>query len=144
MNPATNQIYVANMNSNNVTVIDGATNTATATVTVGSQPMAIAVNPVTNKIYTASGTVIDGASNSTTALNAGGWAVAVNPVTNTIYADAPGGFGGASGTVTVIDGTGVNPPTTVSVGNGYNPCAVAVNPLTNKIYVSNSKAAPCR
>ena len=50
----TNKIYVANDGSNNVTVIDGATN---ATTTVADrnayEPYAVAVNPVTNKIYVA-------------------------------------------------------------------------------------------
>ena len=54
-----------------MTVIDGATN-ATTTVTAGSAtPWAVAVNPVTNKIYVANYgsnnvTVIDGATNATT------------------------------------------------------------------------------
>ena len=50
INPVTNKIYVANYNSGDVTVIDGATNT-TATVTAGTHPWAVAVNPVTDKIY---------------------------------------------------------------------------------------------
>src|SRR6266446_4403221 len=52
VNPVTNKIYVANFGSNNVTVIDGATNAAT-TVTDASvnEPVALAVNPVSNKIY---------------------------------------------------------------------------------------------
>ena len=41
--------------SNNVTVIDGATN-STTTVQVGIKPQAVAVNPVTNKIYVANAT----------------------------------------------------------------------------------------
>ena len=61
---------MANNGSNTVTVIDGATN-STTTVTVGTEPVSVAVNPVTNKIYVANGnsanvTVIDGATNSTT------------------------------------------------------------------------------
>ena len=48
----TNKIYVANYDSDNVTVIDGATN-ATTTVAVGTNPYAVAVNPVTNKVYVA-------------------------------------------------------------------------------------------
>ena len=52
INPVTNQIYVANINSNNVTVIDGVTN-STATVAAGTNPTAVAINPVTNKIYVA-------------------------------------------------------------------------------------------
>jgi YVTN family beta-propeller protein len=50
VNLVTNQIYVANSNSNNVTVIDGATNTTT-TVAAGTFPDGVAVNPVTNQIY---------------------------------------------------------------------------------------------
>lgn len=42
--------------STTVTVIDGATNTTT-TVNVGPTPSGVAVNPVTNKIYVASGNV---------------------------------------------------------------------------------------
>ena len=40
------------MGSSNVTVIDGATN-HTTTVNAGTHPQAVAVNPVTNKIYVA-------------------------------------------------------------------------------------------
>jgi YVTN family beta-propeller protein len=65
--------------------------TITATVTVGAGPGAVAVNPVTNKIYvTNSGsnnvTVIDGATNTTTTVPAGTGAggVSVNTVTNKI------------------------------------------------------------
>jgi YVTN family beta-propeller protein len=56
VNPVTNKIYVANQGSNNVTVIDGATNNTT-TVAVGTGPgtgpSAMAVNPTTNQIYVA-------------------------------------------------------------------------------------------
>jgi YVTN family beta-propeller protein len=52
VNPVTNKIYVANQNSNNVTVIDGATST-TDTVGTGTTPSSVAVNPVTNEIYVA-------------------------------------------------------------------------------------------
>ena len=104
VNVATNKVYVANKGSNDVTVIDGATN-ATTTVAVGTGPAAVAVNPATNKIYVANSgsnnvTVIDGATNTTTTVAAGTGpaAVAVNPVTNRIYV-ANGG-----GTVTVING----------------------------------------
>ncbi len=50
MNPVTNKIYVANFAGNNVTMIDGATN-STTTVPAGLRPVAVAVNSVTNKIY---------------------------------------------------------------------------------------------
>ena len=58
-----------------MTVIDGATNNTT-TVAVGSSPVAVAVNPDTNKIYVANYysnnvTVIDGATNNTTTVPVG-------------------------------------------------------------------------
>jgi YVTN family beta-propeller protein len=140
VNEVTNKIYVANRGSNNVTVIDGPTNSTTTVEagTYGSYPRAVAVNPVTNKIYVANissnnVTVIDGATNSTATVadpNAiGPFAVAVNPVTNKIYV-----ANNDSANVTVIDGA-TNSITTVGVGS--NPDAVAVNPVTNKIYVAN-------
>jgi YVTN family beta-propeller protein len=102
----TNKIYVANLNSNNVVVIDGATN-GTTTVSVGSSPLAIAVNPVTNKIYVANSgsnsvTVIDGANNGATTVGAGTYpcAIALNSITNKIYV-----LNSESSNVTVIDGT---------------------------------------
>src|SRR5947207_2069563 len=82
LNPVTNKIYVANSNSNDVTVIDGATN-STSTVTAGTTPVDVAVNPVTNKVYVLNVgsdnvTVIDGASDNRSTVAAGfnPWAVA--------------------------------------------------------------------
>ncbi len=133
LNPVTNKIYVANGLSNNVTVIDGATNTTT-TVTAGNIPFAVGVNPVTNKIYIANQaspvTVIDGNTNRTTSIGTGGTDVAVNPVTNKVYVPNYNN----PGTVTVIDGAN-NSTTTVSAG--FNARFAAVNTLTNKIYVAN-------
>jgi YVTN family beta-propeller protein len=79
VNPVTNKIYVANLGSNTVSVIDGATNNKT-TVNVGSGPNSIAVNPATNKVYVVNAgnstvTVIDaGNNNATTTVSAGGGA----------------------------------------------------------------------
>ena len=108
----------------------------TATVAAGSSPRAVAVNPVTNKIYvTCSGSanvmVIDGSTNDTATVTVGTdpRAVAVNPVTNKVYVANYG-----SGTVTVIDGV-TNGTTTITVGSG--PWPMAVNPVTNKVYVAN-------
>jgi YVTN family beta-propeller protein len=110
--------------------------TAVATVGVGTRPQVAAVNPVTNKIYVANQgsntvTAIDGATNTTTTVAVGGspLSVAVNPVTNKIYVANQGGS-----TVTVIDGA---TNTTTTVAAGTSPYSVAVNPVTNKIYVAN-------
>ncbi len=110
---------------------------ASSTIAVGDGPIAVAINPVTNKTYVANEvsdtvTVIDGRDNSTQTVAAGAdpSAVAVNPVTNKIYVANAGG----SGTMTVIDGSD-NSTQTVPVG--ILPYRVAVNPVTNKIYVAN-------
>jgi YVTN family beta-propeller protein len=105
-------------------------------VAVGALPYALAVNPVTNKIYVAdqgsdSVTVIDGATNGTTTLAVGAApsALAVNTVTDEIYVANYTG-----NTVTVIDGA-TNDTTTLAAGT--NPYFVSVNPVTNKIYVGH-------
>lgn len=50
--PVTTKIYVANTGSTTVTMMDGATN-ATTTVSAGTEPVGLAVNPATNRIYVA-------------------------------------------------------------------------------------------
>jgi YVTN family beta-propeller protein len=116
---------------------------ALTTFPAGVGPWAVAVNPVTNKVYVANYnfypgevTVID--RGTSTAVNvAAGYspaAVAVNPVTNKIYV---ANFNGNS--VTVIDGA-TNATKTVVDSTGTGPAAVAVNPETNRIYIGNYKS----
>jgi YVTN family beta-propeller protein len=135
INSVTNRIYVANQGSNNVTVIDGASN-STATISVGTSPVAVAVNPVANRVYVANQgsntvTVIDGASNSTATIPVGTQpaALAVNATTDRVYVVNQG-----SGNVSVIDGP-TNATTTVAAGT--DPDAIAVNPATGLVYVVN-------
>src|SRR6266852_1928416 len=122
----------------------GYSQTAVTTIPAGTNPLAAAVNPVTNKIYVANRgsnnvTVIDGAKNTTTPVTAGTnpAGVAVNPVTNKIYVANQG-----SNNVTVIDGATNGTPASVSatVAAGTMPSGVAVNPVTNKIYVTNANS----
>lgn len=140
INPVTNRVYVANQNSSNVTVINGATN-QTATVLTGAAPAALAVNPNTNKIYVADAnsypaevTVIDGATNQTASVGtgAGPWAVAINAGTNKIYV---ANYDASS--VTVIDGTS-NLTSTINLGTRAWPVAIAVNSATNMIFVADN------
>jgi YVTN family beta-propeller protein len=92
VNPATNQIYVANSGDSTVTVIDGASG-STTTIAVLNNPAVVAVNPVneaTNRIYTLSnGTmgVFDGITNTLlVSLSFDSiLAAAVNPATDTLY-----------------------------------------------------------
>ena len=150
-NTTTNTIYVANScgtdpacgrnSPGTVTVIDGATNTVTATVTVGLFPLFLVVNPVTNKIYVTnynsnSVSVIDGTTNTVTttiAVGANPNGAAVNSITNNIYVANSGD--GQGNTMSVIDGNTDTVSATVMVGNFPGP--VAVNPVTNMVYVTN-------
>jgi YVTN family beta-propeller protein len=114
-----------------VMVLPATADWVTATVATGDEPIAAAVNPVTNRIYVTNRnegtvTVIDGSTNGTTTVEVdfAPCAVAVNPVTNKIYV---GDYGG----VTVIDGA-TNDAT--PVGPMFSSVGVAANPVTNKIY----------
>ncbi|MGH9171745.1 MAG: fibronectin type III domain-containing protein, partial [Acidimicrobiales bacterium] len=116
--------YVANYGSGTVSVIDGASDTVTATVTVGSEPDAVGVDPPTDTVYVANYgsdtvSVVDGASDAVTATVTVGLSpegVGVDPATDTVYV---ANFD--SGTVSVIDGQ-VSPAAPVvqssSAGNG--------------------------
>src|SRR5690606_25411291 len=60
--------YITNYDDNTVTVIDTATNTATATIPVGINPFGVAVNPAGTRVYVGNNgdstvTVIDTATN---------------------------------------------------------------------------------
>jgi YVTN family beta-propeller protein len=137
VNEAAGKIYVVNHDSGSVTVIDGKTRTAVATIPTGRGPEGIAVNPVTNRVYVANAgdnsvTVIDGATNTVVAAVLTGrycQALAVNPTTNKIYVANNYGH-----SVTVIDGA-TNETAIVRVGQG--PRGIAVNTVTNKIYTVN-------
>ncbi|MGO9303530.1 MAG: YncE family protein [Candidatus Korobacteraceae bacterium] len=150
-NSATNTVYVVNTcgtdpncGSNSpgtVTVVNGATNTVTATVTVQLFPEFLVINSVTNKIYVTnrnsnSVSVINGATNTvikTIPVGANPTVGDVDPITNKIYVVNNGN--GRGTTMSVIDGNTDTVVATVTVGN--YPLAAAVNSVTNTIYVVN-------
>jgi len=108
VNEKTNQVYVANLDGNSVAVIDGATNTISANVPVGSKPAAVAVDPVSGMVYTANSgaatlSKIDPTTNTVTAtltVGAGPVAVAVDPATEVVYVAA------TDNSITELDRTG--------------------------------------
>jgi YVTN family beta-propeller protein len=55
VNPTTNTLYVTNTGNDTVSVIDGQTNTVTATIRVGRSPQGITVGPRSKDIYVANG-----------------------------------------------------------------------------------------
>ena len=145
VNETTNFIYVSNLVSNNVTVIDGNTNAEIigSPIAVGPAPRGVAVNEITNRIYVANSegnnlNRIDGDTNTkfpdaffggTRPIGVG-----VTESTNLIYVTNVLNF-----IVRVIDGVtegGVGSPITV----GSGPEAIAVNQSTNRIYVANQNS----
>jgi len=95
MNPFTNRVYALEEPANQITEIDGTTNSATTiSLGVNSQKSlngAIAINSFTNKIYIVDGvnnhlSVLDGATRAVAQVTIGNApvAVAVNLYTNTI------------------------------------------------------------
>jgi YVTN family beta-propeller protein len=114
----------------------------TDTIPAGTNPYAVAVNPVTNMTYVANYgggtvTVINGSTSDTVAtitVGSNPRAIAVNALTNKIYV---ANFTASS--VSVIDGATNTVSTTVTVQS--MPNAIAINPATNRVYVTNYGSA---
>jgi hypothetical protein len=163
VNPITNKIYVSNapspresicstcvVSSNTLTVIDGATDSIEAVVTVGAFASTVIVNPITNKIYVNGDTmfVIDGATNIATPLPVTGtcgyehgfgdflapitcsYTFTVDSVTNKVY------VADGSANLTVIDGN-TNIASIIPGSGGTN---IALNPATDELFVFNLNA----
>jgi DNA-binding beta-propeller fold protein YncE len=123
---ATNTIYVANQDDNDLSVVNAATCNARVssgcatrwtTAATGDNPLGVAVNQTTNTIY----------------------------VTNASPQNNPDGSAESldGSTVSVIDGSHCNASTTSScntastVNVGQGPAALAIDEATNTIYVTN-------
>src|SRR5438309_857728 len=129
--------YIANMGANNVSVVDGASNTVVGTVAVGRQPYGVAVNPAGTRAYVANfgdGTVsvIDTSTRTVVALVPVGSlpiGVAVNGTGSRAYV---ANFGSAS--LSVIDTTANTVVATVMLGG--SPSGVAANAAGTRVYVT--------
>jgi YVTN family beta-propeller protein len=139
LNPFTDRIYTIEESANQITEIDGATNSAT-TISLGTTSPslngAITVNPFTNTIYATDGVtihlfVLDGATHTLKQASVGNApvAVAVNPYTNKIYV-----ANSSDNTVTVVDGSSLS---TTTLNVGIEPWAIAIDLDRNKIYVAD-------
>ncbi|MBI2682041.1 MAG: Ig-like domain repeat protein [Acidobacteriales bacterium] len=107
-----------------------------ATIPTDTGPVAVAINPITNKYFVANSgndtvSVIDGLTYAKSDVSVGSSpsAVAVDTENDLIYVTNQG-----SDDLTVINGVTL---ATSTVATGTAPVAVAVNPLTRKIYVAN-------
>ena len=112
--------------------------TVIATVSVGSNPVAVGVNPTTDRVYVANNvsynvSVIDGSTNqviATVPVGTRPLGVDVNPTTDRVYVTNT-----VSNNVSVIDGSTNQVIATVPVG--IHPTGVGVNPTTGRVYVAN-------
>jgi YVTN family beta-propeller protein len=131
-NPSTDKIYVTNPSSNQVSVIDGSTDSVVRTIQIETSPWSVAVNPNTDKIYVSNGTtisVIDGTTDSVVSTIPVGSSgeIAVNPNTDKIYVSD------YSGKLYVINGATDTITNTIPVRS--TAYGVGVNPNTDRIYV---------
>ena len=131
--------YVANLSGNSMSVINLATNTVTATVSVGTTPYGVAVNPAGTIAYVANYntdnlSVINASTNTLTASvkipQAYPYGVAVNPNGQWVYVTNYG-----SDNVSVINTSTNVIAATVTVG--VSPEGIAVNPAGTFAYVAN-------
>jgi large repetitive protein len=146
----TNMVYSIEASDENLSVINGATDTVTAPVQLGIYPAftGVVVNPATDMIYVdgvVAGSktgasvvkVISGVTDTvvaTIALPAGSspGGMAVNPATGTVYVTE-----NTQSAIAVVDGPTNKVTTTVSLGYHTWPYAVAVDSSTNMVYVTD-------
>jgi YVTN family beta-propeller protein len=141
VDPVTGTVYVSR--AGEVSVIDAATDTVTATIPVsgGGGAGAIVADPAAGAVYVAGGNgvlVIDAATSKVTAtiaLSGGAGAMSVDPAAGAIYAVT--GEEGPRGTVSVID-TATN-KVTATISVSPDPVAVAVDPAVGTVYVANQR-----
>ncbi|MGW8955788.1 YncE family protein [Streptomyces sp. NPDC055709] len=112
--------YVTNFNSNNVSVIDTATNTVTTTIPVGTVPNGVAVAPNDASVY-----VTNGLSNNVSVIDTS---------TNTVTATVPVGTVPSGVAVAVVRAraTAECPAGSVITGGGFELAGPPASDLVSK------------
>jgi YVTN family beta-propeller protein len=137
VNALTNRIYVTDIGSNSVHVIDGRTNELISNVSVGMKPVSIAVDVRSNTLYVANFdsddiSVIDGATNQLVRnIPVGGdkpAGITFNPISNKVYVSNIG-----SETVSVLNVSDID--RTRIIKN------ITVNPSTIPVYEEENSLA---
>ena len=149
--PVRNKVYVVAPQPGGLTVslavIDGSTNTVTATIPLTTGAYYPAVNYFTNRIYVTgcnnqvsptacTVTVVDGNSDTvvttipvTSTLGRGLTGITVNPLTGLVYV-----ANASDKKISIIDGWRNKLVGSISL-NGNTPTAIALNPVLNLLYV---------
>ena len=138
-------MYVANFDSDTVSVIDTNTNTVTSEITVGSGPMAIAFDPTHKRMYVTNAdgesvSVIDTNTNTVTSEIALGDALAIafDTTHKRMYVTGTN-LPGDSDTISVIDTYGNNLlDSPIAVGGGFGFLGIAFDPTHKRMYVTNT------
>lgn len=136
---AQTDLYITNIGSDDVTIIDTATDQIKATIAVGDDPDGIAVLPSGAAVYVANFlgdevSVIDPSTSSVTAtipVGSGPVGVAAAPNNEQVYV-----ANRESNTVSVIDTRSLRVVATIAVGEGPN--GIAVRSDGGVVYVTNS------
>jgi YVTN family beta-propeller protein len=139
LNSATHKVYAVDPAHHAVAILDVAAHTSRR-VKVGDDPLAIAVNPVTDRVYvlnttSATVSVLDGKTDTVMAtVNVGKWpyVLAANPAENKVYVSNI-----FSNVITIIDGV-TNTTKTVSAGSAD---AIAIDPKRNKVFLLGYEAS---
>ncbi len=140
-NPTDNKVYAANWGTDNVTVIDGATNTIVATIPTAAEPSYFCYNSQGNKVYCTHYTsglvsVIDaGVDTVLVVIPAGPYASSIcyNPTDNKVYCPSS-----MNNSVYVIDCAADTVIARIACGD--YACAMVHNPVQNRVYVMNLSA----
>ena len=140
VNAITHRVYVTNLATNDVSVIDTVANTSVATVQVGKNPYLIAVNQETNVIYvqTDDGLDVINGTNSRhvkTLPISGRQALRVDPTLNRLYVVTWEN----GGMLYVIDGSTNSIVDTIDLKKQYNfsgPCGLDIDPQAHQIYIT--------
>lgn len=135
--PAVTRLYVTNSGDGTVSVADPVTDTVIATLSVGADPRAVAVNPASPRAYVANlgsntVSVIDTDANTvvnTIGVGTSPFGAAVNPSGTRLYVPNAG-----SANLSVIDTASESVIATVPGAPGVD---VAVNPSGTRVYVAD-------
>jgi YVTN family beta-propeller protein len=132
--------YVTSQNADTVSVINTATNTVSATIPVGRQPIDVVITPDGTRVYAANSipntiSVIDTSTNTViVTIHAGNFTsdLAVTPDSKRLYAL------GQSGSIAVIDIIANTVIATIPVGD--NTAAIQITPDGTRAYVTNQNS----